>query len=183
MIFLRSNHLLRALKEGETKEKRDAMRSLLQEKGYRQGYVSIDASDWYVDSRLRDRLKANPKADIQPYRDFYLKHMWSRAIFYNDLAKKVFGKEIKHTILVHHGLLNALFLSDLMQMFKDKGWKLISAKKAFADSVFKREPNIIPAGESIVWASAKETGKYEMVLRYPGEDDQYEKAEMDKLGL
>jgi hypothetical protein len=70
-----------------------------------------------------------------------------------------------------------------MNMFKQKGWKLISANEAFKDSVFKLEPKIQPAGESIVWAAAKETGKYEDILRYPGEDGEYEKDEMDKLGL
>ena len=40
-----------------------------------------------------------------------------------------------------------------------------------------------PAGESLVWALAKETGKFESILRYPGEDDVYEKAALDKLGL
>lgn len=171
------------MKEGDTEEKRDGMRKSLLEHDYSQGYVTIDASDWYVDSRLRDRLKTNPKADLTPYRDFYLKHMWNRAVFYNDLSKKVFGREIKHTILVHHSLLNALFLDDLMKMFESKGWKLISAKDALTDQIFKLEPKILPAGESIVWAAAKETGKYESILRYPGEDGEYEKAEMDKLGL
>lgn len=171
------------LKEGDTKEKRDQMRTLLKEKGYHQGYVTIDASDWYVDERMRTRLVKDAKADLKPYRDFYLKHMWSRAEFYNDLAKKVYGKEVKNTILVHHSLLNALFLVDLMQMFKDKGWKLISASEAFKDPVFQLQPNILPAGESLVWASAKETGNYEKLLRYPGEDGDFEKEEMDKLGL
>jgi peptidoglycan-N-acetylglucosamine deacetylase len=171
------------LKEGDTEVKRDGMRLALHEHGYSQGYVTIDASDWYVDSRLRERLKLNPQADVTPYRDFYLKHMWNRAQFYNELSKKVFGREIKHTILVHHSLLNALFLNDLMTMFKDKGWVLISAKDAFKDDIFKLEPKNLPVGESIVWSAAKETGKYESILRYPGEDGEYEKDEMDKLGL
>lgn len=171
------------LKEGETREKRDQMRAFLRAKGYRQGYVTIDASDWYVDARMIARLKKDPKADLRPYRDFYLKHMWNRALYYNELAKKIYGREIKHTILIHHSLLNALFLGDLMQMFQDKGWKLISAKTAFEDPIFKTEPNILPAGESIVWAAAKEAGSFDAELRYPGEDSEYEKAEMDQLGL
>lgn len=171
------------LKEGDTHDKRDNMRHEINKNGYSQGYVTIDASDWYVDSRLRDRLKTNPNASLAPYRDFYLKHMWSRALFYDDLSKKVFDREIKHTLLIHHNLLNALFLDDLMNMFKNKGWKLISAKEAFKDNVYKLEPKIIPAGESIVWSAAKETGKYKDILRYPGEDGEYEKEEMDKLGL
>lgn len=171
------------LKEGETKKKRDLMREELKLRGYKLGYVSIDASDWYVDQRMRKRLAENPNVDLSAYRDFYLKHVWNRAIFYNNLAKKVYGREIKHTLLIHHSLLNALFLSDLMRMFKDKGWKLISAAEAYQDPVFNLEPMIVPAGESIVWASAKETGKFEDILRYPGEDGEYEKAEMDKMDL
>lgn len=171
------------LKEGNTKDKRDLMRSTLKDHGYSQGYVTIDASDWYIDGRLRERLKSDPKADLKTYRNFYLKHMWDRSVFYNDLAKKVYGREIKHTILIHHNLLNALFLKDLLKMYQGKGWKIISAKEAYKDPVFKLEPNIVPAGESIVWASAKESGKFENILRYPGEDGEYEKAEMDKLGL
>ncbi len=45
------------------------------------------------------------------------------------------------------------------------------------------QSNVLPAGESIVWASAKEAGKFENLLRYPGEDGEYEKDEMDKLEL
>ncbi len=171
------------LKEGETFGKRDSMRKFLKENNYGNGYVTIDASDWYVEERMVERLKKNPKAYLEPYRDFYLQHMWDRATYYNDLAKKVFGRQIKHTILIHHNLLNALFLQDLMRMFEKKGWNIVSSHEAFRDPVFKLEPNILPAGESIVWSVAKETGQYKHILRYPAEDGEYEKAEMDKLGL
>jgi hypothetical protein len=68
-------------------------------------------------------------------------------------------------------------------MFKGKGWKLIDAEEAFSDPIFSAQPKITPAGESIIWAVAKETGKFEDVLRYPGEDGEYEKPKMDRLGL
>ena len=70
-----------------------------------------------------------------------------------------------------------------MKMFVEKGWKVIDADKAFKDSVFKTYPANVPAGESIIWALAKESGKFEDVLRYPAEDERYEKARMDELGL
>ena len=171
------------LKEGDTQTKRDQMRSLLKQRGYRNGYVTIDASDWAIDNRLIERLRKNPRADLKPYRDFYLKHIWERAQFYDGLAKKVYGRQIKHTLLIHHSLLNALFLEDLMSMFKEKGWTLISAEDALKDPLFEDEPDIVPAGESIVWAMAKESGKFESILRYPGENDIYENPKMDAAGL
>ncbi|MGI9165076.1 MAG: polysaccharide deacetylase family protein [Pyrinomonadaceae bacterium] len=171
------------LKEGETAAKRDAIRAFLKQNGYRNGHVTIDASDWAIDDRLSARLSKDPAAELKPYRDFYLSHMWERALYYDGLARKVLGRSVKHTVLIHFNLLNALFLGDLLDMFKSKGWKLIDAADAFKDPVFSAEPRIVPAGESIVWALAKETGKFDKLLRYPGEDSEYEKAKMNKLGL
>jgi peptidoglycan-N-acetylglucosamine deacetylase len=171
------------LKEGDTVAKRDGMRAFLKEHGYRNGHVTIDASDWFVDQRLRARLTKNPKAELSPYRDYYLNHLWERALYYNDLSWKVLGRSVKHTLLLHHNDLNGLFLGDVMSMFSNKGWKLIDAEEAFNDPVFSSAPNILPAGESVLWALAKESGKFDKLLRYPGEDSEYEKARMDKLNL
>ncbi|MBC8031059.1 MAG: polysaccharide deacetylase family protein [Pyrinomonadaceae bacterium] len=171
------------LKEGETAVKRDVVRKFLKQHGYRNGHVTIDASDWAVENRLSARLTKDPAADVKPYRDFYLSHMWERAVYYDELSKKALGRSVKHTILMHYNLLNALFLGDLLDMFQSKSWKLIDATEAFRDPVFSAEPKIVPAGESIIWAIAKETGKFDSLLRYPGEDAEYENARMDKLGL
>ena len=171
------------LKEGDTAQKRDQMRQFLKTNGYRNGYVTIDASDWYVDTRLRERLKQEPNANPTPYKAFYLEHLWERAKYYDKLSQRVLGRSVKHNILLHHNLINGLFLVDVLQMFTDKGWRLIDASEAFTDSVYSAEPDIAPAGESLVWALAKESKKFERELRYPGEDGKYEKARMDELGL
>jgi peptidoglycan/xylan/chitin deacetylase (PgdA/CDA1 family) len=171
------------LKEGETAIKRDAVRGFLSQRSYRVGHVTIDASDWAIDDRLTKRLAKDPSANLNPYREFYLSHMWDRAVYYDDLASKVVGRPVKHTILTHFNLLNALFLADLVDMFRRNGWQVIDADAAFTDAVFSSQPKIVPAGESIIWALAKETGKFDKLLRYPGEDGDYETAKMDKLGL
>jgi peptidoglycan/xylan/chitin deacetylase (PgdA/CDA1 family) len=171
------------LKEGDTAVKRDAMRAFFAKHGYRNGYVTIDNSDWAIDQRLTARLKKDPNADVKPYRDFYLEHMWARSEYYDQLARRVTGRPVKHTVLVHFNLLNGLFLGDLMSMYKAKGWRPIDAEEAFTDPVFASKPKVLPAGESIVWSLAKEKGTIARSLRYPAEDGEYENARMDKLGL
>ena len=171
------------LKEGDTVARRDAMRTFLARQGYRIGHVTIDNSDWIVDQRLTARLKKEPGADVTRYRDFYLEHMWDRAQYYDSLARRVLGRPVKHTVLMHFNLLNGLFLNDLLEMFKDKGWKLIDVEEAFKDPVFAAEPKVVPAGESIIWSLAKEKGTIAKSLRYPAEDGVYENARMNKLGL
>jgi peptidoglycan/xylan/chitin deacetylase (PgdA/CDA1 family) len=171
------------LKEGKTAEQRDSMRAFLKEHGYRNGHVTIDASDWYIDDRLRRRLKNQPQADATPYREFYLNHLWDRATYYDGLARQVLRRSVKHTLLLHHNVLNGLFLGDVLAMFTRKGWKLIDAEEAYTDPVFSALPKITPAGESLIWALAKETGRFDKLLRYPAEDGEYEKPKMDALGL
>ena len=171
------------LAEGKTAEARDALRERLHAHGYRVGHVTIDASDWAVDGRLRKRLASDPKADLAPYRQFYLDHLWERASFYDGLAQKLFGHSIDHTLLLHHRLGTALFLDDILTMFRKRGWRLIDAQAAFASPVFALEPKSLPSGQSLVWAVAKERGGFDAILRYPGEDESYEAPKMDKLGL
>jgi peptidoglycan/xylan/chitin deacetylase (PgdA/CDA1 family) len=171
------------LKEGNTLAKRESMRFFLKINRYQNGHVTIDASDWAIDQRLTARLKKDPGANLKPYRDFYLEHMWARSQYYERLAEMVLGRPVKHTLLVHFNLLNGLFLGDLLEMYKGKGWRLVDAEEAFTDPVFAAKPNVVPAGESLLWSLAKENGKIAMPLRYPGEDAEYENARMDKLGL
>jgi peptidoglycan/xylan/chitin deacetylase (PgdA/CDA1 family) len=171
------------LKEGDTAPKVEAFRDLLREHQYRNGHVTIDASDWYIDGRLLKRLRADPKANLDGFRQFYLKHLYARAQYYEQLAFQLTGRHIHHTLLLHHNLVNALFLGDLVKMFKEKGWNIVDAEQAFEDPIFQSKLTNIPAGESLIWALAKQSGKFESQLRYPAEDGDYEKAEMDNLGL
>lgn len=171
------------LKEGNTIEKRDGFRKYLKDKNYKIGHVTIDASDWYVNSRLIKHLKKNPDSDLSVYKQFYIKHLYERACYYDSMAFQLTNRRIHHTLLLHHNLCSALFLDDLIKFFKDKGWEIINADLAYKDKIYENEPQNIPAGESLIWAIAKQSGKFEDILRYPAEDSRYEKPKMDELGL
>jgi peptidoglycan-N-acetylglucosamine deacetylase len=93
----------------------------------------------------------------------------------------VLGRSVLHVMLMHHNLINALFLADAIRMFQEHGWHVINAATAFEDPVYSAEPDIVPAGESILWALAKQHGV--AGLRWPGEYDTYEKPILDRIGL
>jgi peptidoglycan/xylan/chitin deacetylase (PgdA/CDA1 family) len=169
------------LKEGDTVQKRDGFRAFLDSNSYKTGPVSVDASDWYYSQRLSARLKTDPNTDTLPYRDAYLRHLYDRAQYYDGLSRTVLGRSVAHVLLLHHNLINALFLKDVIQMFRDKGWTLIDSEAAFNDPVYNMRPDTLPAGGSILWALAKQKGV--LGLRYPGEDDVYEKPTLDRLHL
>jgi peptidoglycan-N-acetylglucosamine deacetylase len=171
------------LAEGKTAAGRDAMRALLVANGYRNGHVTVDTSDWYIDNRLKARLKTDPTTDLAGYRRFYLSHLWERANYYDGLAQSLFGHSIDHTILLHHRLATALFLDDALKMFRRRGWRIVDAADAFASPVFAKVPNALPTGQSLLWALAKSDVRLAEQLRYPGEDGDYEAPKMDALNL
>lgn len=169
------------LKGGNTIVKRDSINSYLLQKGFKQGWVTIDASDWYINMRLIKRLKQNPNADINGFREYYVNHIYERALYYNNLSVQINQRQIKHTVLLHLNLTSALFLNDLIEKFRNEGWIIDDYSEAILDPIYSEKPARMPAEQSLIWMQAKQQGGFE--LRYPGESSKYEKNKMDKLGL
>ncbi|MEH6620344.1 polysaccharide deacetylase family protein [Maribacter arcticus] len=173
------------LKEGASKAKVDSIRNVLIDNNYKNGYVTIDASDWYINQRLINRINSvgieNTKID--KFKKFYIQHLIDRANYYEKLSYQINKRHINHTLLLHHNLTSALFLGDLIKDFKKKGWIIINAKEAYQDEVFENQPKSEYAGESLIWSLAKQSGKFEQSLRYPAEDSRYEENAIDSLGV
>jgi len=167
------------LREGNTAEKRDAMRRALAAGGYRNAYVTIDNSDFLIANELRARLIADPQTDPRPYRDIYLRHMLAFARYFRDAARDVFGRDIAHTLLTHFNLLSALYLGDLLDALRDDGWSIVHVNAVYRDDVFQRQPNVLPAGDSLVWACAQETRR--SLPHAPVENDSWLEREFAAL--
>ena len=169
------------LKEGRTAQQRDALRAVLDARGYANGHVTIDASDWAYNARLVERLEADPATDLAPFRAAYLAHMLGRARYYDQLSTEITGRQIAHTLLLHHNLLGALFLGDLIDALERDGFRAVPPESAYADPVFALQPETIPAGESLVWALAQADPRLRAGLRYPAEDETYEAEALSRL--
>jgi len=169
------------LKEGNTPEKRDGMRTWLTQRHYQSGAVTIDTSDWYYDKRMREWMEKNPCRPPTAFREPYIDHLLERASAYSALAKEVLGRDVDHVILLHTNRINALYISDVITRFRAAGWQTIDPETAYQDPVYLRAPDVLPAGESLIWSLAKQAGKEG--LRYPAEDGAYEAAKLDGHGL
>ncbi|MES2125682.1 MAG: polysaccharide deacetylase family protein [Pseudomonadota bacterium] len=146
------------LREGNTPEKRDGMRAFLVQQGYRNAYVSLDTSDWRLDEKLADVLAKNPRADITPIKRAYLSHVRQRALAYRALAQRVQGRDIAQVMLMHHNLLNALWLGDVIAMFRDMGWTIVPPQAAFADPIYQLVPEHAVPGQSLLLSMARSLG-------------------------
>jgi len=132
---------------------------------------------------LIETLEKNPHADLAPIREAYLAHIRQRAIAYRELSQKLQGRDISQVMLLHHNLINALWLNDLIVMFKDMGWKIISPQQAFADPVYQLMPERQSAGQSLLLSMARSLGlgKFEGWERLVDDGD-FEFESLRKLG-
>ncbi|MFZ6675137.1 polysaccharide deacetylase family protein [Undibacterium sp. Xuan67W] len=146
------------LREGNTPEKRDGMRGFLKQHGYRNAYVSLDTSDWRLDEKLTEVLTKNPQADISPIKRTYLSHIRQRAIAYRALSQQLQGRDIPQIILLHHNLINALWLDDVITQFKDMDWNIVTPASAFADPVYQLLPDRPAPGQSLQLSMARSLG-------------------------
>jgi peptidoglycan/xylan/chitin deacetylase (PgdA/CDA1 family) len=152
------------LREGNTPEKRDGMRTFLQQQGYRNAYVSLDTSDWRFDDKLREVIEKNPRADLAPLKALYLAHIRQRALAYRALAQQLQGRDIPQVILLHHNLINALWLGDVIAQFRAMGWSITTPAAAFADPVYQLMPERAAAGQSLLLSMARSLG----MGKFPG---------------
>lgn len=171
------------LREGNTPEKRDGMRAFLESKGWRNAYVSLDTSDWRLDQKLVTVLKTNAKADLAPIREAYVAHVKQRATAYRELSRRLFHRDIPQVMLMHHNLLNALFLRDVMTMLKADGWTFIDAEAAYRDEVYREQPERPAPGQSLLLSIARSRGltlrpEFDRLM----DDGDFEIAALEKLG-
>jgi peptidoglycan/xylan/chitin deacetylase (PgdA/CDA1 family) len=172
------------LREGNTPEKRDGMRNFLREQQYRNAYVSLDTSDWRFNEKLIEVLKRDSQADVSEIKLAYLAHIKQRALAYRDLSYKLQGRDIPQVLLLHHNLVNALWLDDVISQFKAMGWTFVTPAQAFTDPVYQLFPDRPAAGQSLLLSLAKTLGlgKFDGWLRLHDDGD-FEMEALKQKGL
>lgn len=146
------------LHEGKTLEKRDAIRAHLENLGYRNGYVTIDTYDWYMQQLLDKALEQKKKVDYKKLGDMYVEVILKSTEFFNSLADKTLKKPIKHTLLLHENDLAALYIDQLVGAVRSRGGKIITPTEAYSDQTLMPEPSTLLLNQGRIAAYAKIAG-------------------------
>jgi peptidoglycan/xylan/chitin deacetylase (PgdA/CDA1 family) len=167
------------LREGNTPERRDGMRAFLRQAGYRNAYVSLDTSDWRLNTKLVEVLTRNPNADVEPIRQAYLDHVRQRALAYRQLSQQFQGRDIAQVMLMHHNLINALWLDDVISQFEQMGWRFTTPAAAFADPFYQLQPERSVPGQSLLLSVARLMGSG----KFPGWERLVDDGDFEIEGL
>lgn len=162
------------LKEGGDAAERDTVRAWMSTHGYRPTPPSVDTSDWHYNQRFLAMREGCALCEDPVLLRAYIDHLLDRARYYDTLALGLFGRSPRHVLLLHTNAINAEYLDEVIDAFRAAGWRFVPATRAYRDRLYTLAPRTVPAGESIVWAAARERGV--PGLRYPAEDAVYEQT-------
>lgn len=155
----RSWHRFPFLDEGgDDKAKRDLVRMGLASRGLRNGYVTVDASDWHLEQLTIEAVRAGKQIDMPALRELYIESHVEAAEFYDALARRATGRSPAHVLLLHETDLAALYIVDLVKALRRQGWQIVTADEAYRDRLGRVMPDVPVARGTLTEAIAWERG-------------------------
>lgn len=130
------------LHEGETVEKRRAVRDYLAAHQYRVAQVTLDWED-YLWNFAYARCQA--KGDTKPLawlRSSYLSTASEFLDLGREQAKLIFGREINFVLLMHLGAYSSTILPDALELLKKKSFQLVTLEEAESDPIYESDPDV-----------------------------------------
>jgi len=165
------------LDEGRDPVKRDALRAALSERGLRNGYVTVDTYDWYMDGKWQSAVKAGGRANIEGLRDAYTEMIVTAAEHYDQMARRELEIAPPHMLLLHENDLAAHFIDDALAALRAKGWTIVSPDAVYADPFYARSPETLLSGRGLISALAVDGGMEPSETTHIGNEE----ARLDEL--
>ena len=133
------------LHEGDTLEKRRAVRAFLASSGYRIAQTTIDFEDYLWNSAHARCWMKKDAEGIAWLRESY--RTAAREFIRLDLAnsRAVFGRDIHHVMLLHLGSFSSHILPDLFEILDEEGFEIVTLEEAQKDPAYDYDPDVADA--------------------------------------
>jgi peptidoglycan-N-acetylglucosamine deacetylase len=129
------------LHEGDTVEKRRAVRDYLKAHGYRIAQVTLDWEDYLWNFAYARCAAKNDAKSIEWLRSSYLSTASEFLDLGREQAKLIYGHEINYVLLMHLGAFSSTILPEALDLLEKKGFKLVTLEEAESDPAYDDDPN------------------------------------------
>jgi peptidoglycan/xylan/chitin deacetylase (PgdA/CDA1 family) len=143
------------LAEG-TGQKKQKVAGYLAEHQYTIAPVTIDSKDYEFNARFYKVPYRKRAQNLEQFKKRYLAYIWKQTLLAERRAKKVDGQPVKQILLIHANLLNSLCLEDIIELYRNNGYKFISLADALKgntaqplDNTTETSKNSEPAANEI----------------------------------
>ncbi|HEX7152189.1 MAG TPA: polysaccharide deacetylase family protein [Thermoanaerobaculia bacterium] len=138
------------LHTGTSLETRERVSRFLNAHGYRIAPVTFDNSEW-IYARAFDLAHAGrDEALMRRVAEAYVPYMESKIAYFEDQSQKLFGRNIRHVLLLHANALNATTFDELVAMLRRRGYRFITLERAVEDPAYSSADTHVGRG-GISW--------------------------------
>jgi peptidoglycan/xylan/chitin deacetylase (PgdA/CDA1 family) len=128
--------------EGDTLDKRHAVRAYLQKHGYRVAQVTMDFEDYLWNDPYARCMAKHDDASIAWLRQSYLDTADQFFTLSREMSKTLYGRDIPYVLLMHIGAFDAKMLPELIALYKNHGVTFISLEQAERDKAYSEDPDM-----------------------------------------
>ena len=128
--------------EGDTLEKRHAVRQYLQDHKYHIAQVTLDFEDYLWNGPYARCVEKNDAASIEWLKSSYMSTAAEYIALDQSMSKLVFGRDIKHVLLLHIGSFETVMLAQLLDSLRRHGFRFITLPEAEKDRAYKSDPDV-----------------------------------------
>ena len=150
------------LQMGATRETEEAFEKFIGERGYKAVPVTIDPMDWMFLAAYAKALKEKDKALRKRVAEDFLKFASLRIDAAEKVSDGLFGRQIKHILLIHANELTADNFEALIKIFKDKGYRFETVEEALKDPAYRFPDRYTPISEWLSHWAQSEGKRFEM---------------------
>jgi peptidoglycan-N-acetylglucosamine deacetylase len=130
------------LHEGDTVEKRRAVRAYLKSRGYRIAQVTLDWEDYLWNTAYARCVAKGDRKSIEWLRSSYLNTASEFLELGREQARLIYGHDINHVLLMHLGAFSGTILPEALDLLKKKGFKLVTLDEAETDPAYDGDPDV-----------------------------------------
>jgi peptidoglycan/xylan/chitin deacetylase (PgdA/CDA1 family) len=130
------------LHEGDSVEKRRAVRAWLSAQRYKIAQVSMDFEDYLWNEPYARCLDKHDEASIRKLHDSYLAVADRYYGLSRQLSQLVYGRDVKYVLLMHVGAFDARMLPELVALYRAKGVSFVTLRDAMSDPAYQDDPDI-----------------------------------------
>jgi peptidoglycan-N-acetylglucosamine deacetylase len=128
--------------EGDTLEKRHAVRQYLKDHKYQIAQVTLDFEDYLWNAPYARCVEKNDAASIDWLKSSYLATAAEYIALGQSGARLLYGRDIKHVLLLHIGGFETVMLPQLLNFMKRQGFRYVTLGEAEKDPAYQSDPDV-----------------------------------------
>lgn len=128
---------------GLSLETKSELGAFLAEHNYAIAPVTIDNSDWIFARAYDNAFDKGDKKLMGEIGAAYISYMETKTEYWERQSVRIFGREIRQTLLLHANFINSDYLDDLAKMLKKRGYQFVSLEEALKDEAYKLPDNFV----------------------------------------